>query len=228
MTSRPLPSSSRMSTTANAGAFCRIRSMPSATEWAAAHLKTARLHGPRQPQHECTVVVDQDERAIFRQLIRLNAKSLRHFGTSNLPQYSRRIGYAQAQRAFINECCDPLRACRSAALGVTVGSHSLLLENITGPADITWPMFRPLAVIERKRGPERSSRVLAMKKPAPGLMVRHPLSDRATRRAGGEWLTQGIHDVRGYSGAVVGDLDCHVPSGPPGADFDVVGSRWCS
>ena len=32
ITSRPLPSSSRMSTTAKAGAFCRMRSRPSATE----------------------------------------------------------------------------------------------------------------------------------------------------------------------------------------------------
>ena len=35
-----------------------------------AHLEAARLHGTRQPLEERPVVVDQDERAIFRQLVR--------------------------------------------------------------------------------------------------------------------------------------------------------------
>ena len=44
--------------------------MPSATECGRAHLEAARLHGARQPQQERPVVVDEDEGAIFRQLVR--------------------------------------------------------------------------------------------------------------------------------------------------------------
>ena len=61
-----------------------------------AHLEAARLHGPRQPQHERPVVVDQDQGAIFRKLVRTECKVFCHFGASNLPHYSGLIGYAQA------------------------------------------------------------------------------------------------------------------------------------
>ena len=178
ITSSPLPSPSRMSTTAKAGAT-RLDLQQAVGDrfrrWST--LKPRALHGARQPLQERLVVLDDQQRAFARDRDACGFGSWRAV-IIILPGQM----FAARISSHPSICIDQIGANPSGSLEVARGPS----------APVRRRRARELTVLETSSvAPERSSSVLAMKKPRPRPLVSPPtfmrrrrLVERRARRSG--------------------------------------------